>query len=336
MGTAVNTILEIKGLKIYFPVKAGFMSKKGKYVKAVDGVSFALERGRTLGLAGESGCGKTTIGKGLLSIHKPTAGKIFFDGKEISGMSQGELSQIRRDIGLIFQDPLGSLDPRQSMYSAIKEAVVLDKIHLSGQEVKNRVSELMSYVDLNESLADRFPHEMSRGQRQRLCIARALACNPKLIVCDESVSALDVSIQAQIINLLRKLQKQMGLTYVFIAHDLSVVRHIADIVAVMYLGRIVEMMDSDELYGKPMHPYTKALLSAVPTTDYYSEKSRERIVLQGEVPSPINVPSGCTFHPRCPYVTEECRNEAPVLKDSGTGHKVACHNVATSIHYQVR
>lgn len=324
----MSKLLEVNHLKMYFPVTTnkGLRSEK-KFVKAVDDISFTVEEGKTFGLVGESGCGKTTAGKCVLRVFNPTDGEIIYQGIDIAKASFKELQPIRREIQLIFQDPYGSLDPRQSAKSILKEAIVCDGKNHTAEEVENRIHELLNLVELSDEMGDRYPHEMSGGQRQRLGIARALACNPKLIVCDEPVSALDVSIQAQIINLFRKLQKQLGLTYIFIAHDLAVVKHIADKIGVMYLGNLVEVMDSEEIYSNPLHPYTKALLSAVPITDYEVERKRERIVLQGEVPSPINAPSGCPFHPRCIYATEECKKKKPVLKDFASGHMVACHNV---------
>lgn len=321
---AAAPLLKVEHLKMYFPVTKGFLRKKVAHVKAVNDVSFSINRGETFGLVGESGCGKTTTGKCVLRIYRPTEGTIEYDGRDISKASTRNLRSIRRDIQLIFQDPYGSLDPRQSVFSIIKEAVVADGTPRSVTAIRDRVNELLTLVELDPSMGDRYPHELSGGQRQRLGIARSLACDPKLIVCDEPVSALDVSIQAQIINLFAKLQSKLGLTYLFVAHDLAVVRHIADIIGVMYLGRIVEVLTPDELYVNPLHPYTKALISAVPTTDYYEEKKRSRVILKGEVPSPINAPSGCPFHPRCPVAREECRQSMPPLKEFGNGHSVAC------------
>lgn len=319
-------LLEVKNLKMYFPIRKGLLGKIEAEVKAVDDISFSIPEGKTFGLVGESGCGKTTAGKCILRINTPTGGSIYYKNNEITQMSSQQFSAYRRDLQLIFQDPYGSLDPRQSVSSILKEAIVTDRKPHSSQEVRKQIDELLLLVELDPSMADRYPHEMSGGQRQRLGIARALACNPKLIVCDEPVSALDVSIQAQIINLFKELQRKLGLTYLFIAHDLAVVRHIADEIGVMYLGHLVEIMDAEELYVHPRHPYTKALLSAVPITDYYEEQTRQREVLQGEVPSPINAPSGCPFHPRCQYATAECRANRPELKDAGDGHRVACYH----------
>ena len=322
-----NNLLEIKDLKMHFPVYHGAFRKQTGVVKAVDGVSFSVAEGETFGLVGESGCGKTTVGRCALRIYKPTSGSIIYRGTDISGFTDKQMMQYRREMQLIFQDPYSSLDPRQSVGKIIREAIITGQEPMSKEAVQKRVEELLQLVELAPSMADRYPHEMSGGQRQRLGIARALACNPKLIVCDEPVSALDVSIQAQIINLFIRLQKQLGLTYVFIAHDLAVVRHISNRIAVMYLGNIVEITDASELYEKPLHPYTLALLSAIPVTDYEVEQARERITLQGEVPSPINAPKGCPFHPRCIYATEQCRAERPGLKEIYPGHFVACHMV---------
>jgi oligopeptide/dipeptide ABC transporter ATP-binding protein len=319
--------LEVQNLKMYFPLAKGLLSQKYADVKAVDDVSFTIRAGETFGLVGESGCGKTTTGKCILRIHKPTAGHIYYQGTDIAELSEAELRPYRRDIQLIFQDPYSSLDPRQSVFSIIKEAVTVSEQSLTGAEIRERVEGLLTTVELDPRMGDRYPHEMSGGQRQRLGIARALACSPKLIVCDEPVSALDVSIQAQIINLFEELQEKFGLTYLFVAHDLAVVRHISNKIGVMYLGKIVEITDSKELYVNPLHPYTKALLSAVPITDYYIEQQRQRVVLQGDVPSPINAPSGCHFYPRCCFATEECKITAPQLKNVDGIHSVACHYI---------
>lgn len=321
-----ENLLEVNDLKMYFPVRQGFFSKKVADVKAVDGVSFAIPRGRTFGLVGESGCGKTTTGKCILRIYNPTSGEIWYNGRNIAHASRSQITPFRREIQLIFQDPYSSLDPRQSVGAILREAITEDHARHSASEVKAKIDELLCTVELDPSMKDRYPHEMSGGQRQRLGIARALACDPELIVCDEPVSALDVSIQAQIINLLKKLQKEYGLTYLFVAHDLAVVRHIADEVGVMYLGRIVEKMNADELYSNPLHPYTKALMSAIPITDYYEERRRNRILLEGEVPSPIHAPAGCPFHPRCRHATEECKCAMPQMQQVGDNHTVACYN----------
>jgi oligopeptide transport system ATP-binding protein len=326
-----NPLLEVKDLRMYFP--AGRRSKSGgdNFIKAVDGVSFSVAQGKTFGLVGESGCGKTTIGKCILRIHKATAGQVLYKGSDILAMSDQEFSPLRRKMGMIFQDPYGSLDPRQNAFSTIKEVYEAGGTKRNQAEVADRVNELLVTVGLSPELGNRYPHEMSGGQRQRVGIARALACDPEVIVCDEPVSALDVSIQAQIINLFMDLQKKIGLTYVFVAHDLAVVRHIADVVAVMYLGQIMEMVKSAELYDNPIHPYTITLLSAIPIVDYYKEQQRKRIILQGEVPSPIHKPTGCPFHPRCNRAIERCRQEMPVLRDIGNEHYVACHEVSAGI-----
>jgi oligopeptide transport system ATP-binding protein len=320
-------ILKVENLKMYFPIRRGPFGRPVGEVKAVDDISFAIEKGKTFGLVGESGCGKTTTGKSVLRIYRPTDGRVFYTGIDITEMSKSQIRPFRRDIQMIFQDPYGSLDPRQSIYAILKEAITSDQRHHLSREITKRVNELLEAVEMDASMSDRYPHEMSGGQRQRVGIARALACDPKMIVCDEPVSALDVSIQAEIINLLKRLQRERDLTYLFIAHDIAVVHHIADTIAVMYLGKIVEMMDAEEVYKNPLHPYTIALFSAVPITDYYVEKQRMRIILEGEVPSPIHAPSGCSFHPRCRFATEECKETTPRLSDVGGGHKVACHNL---------
>lgn len=319
-------LIVVENLQMHFPIIKGFFNKPVGYVKAVDGVSFTIKEGETFGLVGESGCGKTTTGKCILRIHKPTGGTIKYKDLDLATCTDKELGEVRRELQMIFQDPYSSLDPRQSVASIVEEAIRADGEPHTREEVAKRVDELLVTVGLDPNMGMRFPHEMSGGQRQRLGIARALACNPKLIVCDEPVSALDVSIQAQIINLFMEIQKKLNLTYLFVAHDLAVVRHISDRIGVMYLGKIVEITDSEELYAHPAHPYTQALLSAVPTTDYDEELKRQRIALQGEVPSPINAPQGCPFHPRCLYATEDCKNRMPELKDYGKDHFIACHH----------
>ena len=328
MNESSNPLISLKNVKTYFPV-AGNFGAPGGYVKAVDNVSFSIQKGQTFGLVGESGCGKTTVGKTILRLTDAMAGEIIYKDQDILKMSSSAFSSIRRELQMIFQDPYGSIDPRQAVASVVGEAINAGKEKLHGKALREKINEYLVTVGLSEELGDRYPHEMSGGQRQRLGIARALACSPELIVCDEPVSALDVSIQAQIINLFEKLQRDKGLTYLFIAHDLAVVKHIADVIGVMYLGHLVEKVDSTNLYLNPLHPYTHALLSAVPITKYYKERKRERIILQGEVPSPINAPKGCPFNPRCPHATDECRQKMPELTDAGSGHLVACHNFNT-------
>jgi oligopeptide transport system ATP-binding protein len=319
-----RVLLDVRDLKVYFPVTAGMIfQRKVADVKAVDGVSFAIRRGETLGLVGESGCGKSTAGRAILQLYRPTAGQVFFDGRDLCGMKGKELRLFRRRMQMIFQDPYASLNPRMSIGSIIGEPLAIHNL-ASGKRRRERVQELMRIVGLNPYYANRYPHEFSGGQRQRIGVARALAVEPDFIVCDEPVSALDVSIQAQIINLLEDLQERFGLTYLFIAHDLSVVRHISDRVAVMYLGKLMEMADRLELYESPLHPYTKALLSAVPIPDPKVEATRERIILHGDVPSPMSPPSGCVFHTRCPIAVDECREHVPEWRAKSPGHWVAC------------
>jgi oligopeptide/dipeptide ABC transporter ATP-binding protein len=319
-----ENLVEVKDLKMYFPVTRGLLKRKVADVKAVDGVTFSVKKGETLGLVGESGCGKTTTGRCVLRLYKPTAGSIRFEDKDISTLPESQVRPFRRRMSVIFQDPFGSLDPRQTAGSIVGEPLQIHHLTKSKAEFNDRVSELFTICGLDPGMQERVPHEFSGGQRQRLGIARALASDPSLIVCDEPISALDVSIQAQIINLLQELQQRLGLTYLFVAHDLSVVRHISTRVAVMYLGRIVEVTTSRELYDNPMHPYTKALLSAVPIPDPFVEEKRQRIILTGEVPSPLHPPSGCHFHPRCPSAKEHCAHEIPALRDMGNGHMVSC------------
>jgi len=320
-----DVLLEVRNLKMYFPVTSGiFFGRHVSDIKAVDDISFTIKRGETLGMVGESGCGKTTAGRTILQLYKPTGGQVIFDGKDLSKLRRGEMRALRREMQLIFQDPYGSLNPRMPCGDIVGEPLIVHKLTSSKAEYRDRVSELLLEVGLNPAMADRYPHEFSGGQRQRIGIARALAVNPSFIVCDEPVSALDVSIQAQVINLLEELQDRLGLTYLFIAHDLSVVRHISDRVAVMYLGRIVEVADRLELYENPLHPYTKALLSAVPIPDPIIEAQRDRIVLTGDVPSPTNPPDGCVFSTRCPIAIDECRLEMPELREVTPDHWVAC------------
>jgi peptide/nickel transport system ATP-binding protein len=323
-----DAILDIRDLKMYFPVTRGLLRKKVGEVKAVDGVTFLLRKGETLGLVGESGCGKTTVGRCIIRLYQPTGGQILFEGVDVTTLPEEKIRNIRNKVALIFQDPYSSLDPRQNAGSIVGEPLIIHSMVKSQSEYRDRVDKLFLTVGLDPSMKDRFPHEFSGGQRQRIGVARALACEPSLIICDEPISALDVSIQAQIINLLEELQEGLkGLSYLFIAHDLSVVRHISDRVAVMYLGRIVEITDSQTLYKNPLHPYTKALLSAIPIADPFVEEKRERIILKGEVPSPLNPPPGCSFHPRCFQATQECSHLIPPLCDVGGGHEVACINL---------
>jgi peptide/nickel transport system ATP-binding protein len=319
-----NKILEVKNLKMYFPITKGVLRKTVGYVKAVDDVSFSIKGGETLGLVGESGCGKTTVGRTILSVYKPTAGRIYYDGRDISTLAKNNIKSLRQEMQFIFQDPYGSLNPRLSAGNIVGEPIIIHKLTNSVGEYNKRVEELFSKVGLDPSMTSRYPHEFSGGQRQRLGIARALSCNPSFIICDEPISALDVSIQAQIINLLEELREEMGLTYLFIAHDLSVVRHISDRIAVMYLGRIVEIAGWEDVYENTQHPYTKALLSAVPIPDPDVEEKRERIILKGDVPSPINPPPGCSFHPRCPIALAECKQTVPPLRSITGNHEVAC------------
>lgn len=315
-------LLEVQALKKYFPVKKGILSRTIGQIRAVDGVSFTLNRGETLGMVGESGCGKTTLGRCALRLIEPTAGGIVFNGRNLLELEGQELRQARAAFQIIFQDPFSSLDPRMSVGRIIAEPI-RNHLHLSGSEIKNRVAYLMERVGLHPAEMNRYPHEFSGGQRQRIGIARALALDPLAIICDEPVSALDVSIQAQVINLLAQLQEELNLSYLFIAHDLSVVEHISDRVAVMYMGRIVEMATDKELYKNPLHPYTQALMAAVPIPD--PEISREKILLEGDVPSPLDPPEGCTFHTRCPEAKKICSSEIPDLRDLGGKHWVACH-----------
>jgi len=319
---AQEALLEVKHLKKHFPIKGGVFSKTIGYVYAVDDISFTLNRGETLGLVGESGCGKSTTGRTILRLIEPTAGDISFEGQSITTLDKGDMRALRREMQIIFQDPYASLNPRMTVGSIIGEPLEIHKI-AKGAEKEERVASLLEKVGLRAEDMRKYPHEFSGGQRQRIGIARALALNPKLIVCDEPVSALDVSIQAQVINLLGDLQKELGLSYLFIAHNLNVVEHISDRVAVMYLGKIVELASDIDLYSNPQHPYTEALLSAVPIPDPTVKKMR--IILEGDVPSPINPPSGCHFHTRCPYKEKICEEVEPEFKDIGGGHWVACH-----------
>ena len=306
-STQENVLVEVNNLKMHFPVTSGLLfQREVAQVKAVDDISFSIQKGETLGLVGESGCGKTTAGRCILQLYKPTAGEVIFEGTDLTKLGGRQMRHMRRQMQIIFQDPFSSLNPRMTAGDIIGEPLVVHGLVKNGEQKREKVRELLDNVGLHPYMADRFPHEFSGGQRQRIGVARALSVDPKLIVCDEPVSALDVSIQAQVINLLEDLQKQYDLTFLFIAHDLSVVRHISDRVAVMYLGKIVEIADRNEIYQNPLHPYTKALLSAVPIPDPVVDAQRERIILSGEVPSPLNPPRGCVFHPRCPNPTKEC------------------------------
>jgi len=326
-GTKVSPVsaplLQVKGLKKHFPIRGGLLRRVVDHVHAVDGVSFDMQPGETLGLVGESGCGKSTTGRCVLRLIEPTAGQVLFEGRDLGAMTPQQLRGVTRDMQIIFQDPFASLNPRMTVAAIVGEGLVIHQLARSAREIEERVVQLLQTVGLSPDHMRRFPHEFSGGQRQRIGIARALALNPKLLVCDEAVSALDVSIQAQVINLLEDLREQFNLSYIFIAHDLSVVEHISHRVAVMYLGRIVELAPSRALYTSPRHPYTEALLSAVPIPD--PTVKRPRIVLEGDVPSPIHPPSGCHFHPRCPRAQAQCKTEAPVLRELAPGHQAACH-----------
>jgi oligopeptide transport system ATP-binding protein len=320
-----ENLVEVTNLKMYFPVTSGLLIQhKVADVKAVDDVSFHIKSGETLGLVGESGCGKTTTGRALLQLYKPTEGHVLFDGKDLTTMKAKEMRTMRRRMQIIFQDPYSSLNPRMTAGNIIGEPLIVHKMTTTRSEFRDRVGEMLGIVGLNPYMADRYPHEFSGGQRQRIGIGRALSVRPDFIVCDEPVSALDVSIQAQIINLLEELQEQFNLTYLFIAHDLAVVRHISDRIAVMYLGKIMEVAERGELYENPLHPYTQALLSAVPIPDPVVEATRERLVLRGDVPSPVNPPVGCVFHTRCPVMEEDCKAAVPELREVQPDHWVSC------------
>jgi oligopeptide transport system ATP-binding protein len=325
-GGAANgdVLLEVRNLVTHFTVGGGFFGGRAGVVRAVDGISFSIRRGETLGLVGESGCGKTTTGRSILQLERPTSGQVIFEGRDLTTLGEAELRAVRRRMQVIFQDPYASLNPRMTVGQILAEPLAVHGIITSSTGRRARVRDLLTRVGLLPQHADRYPHQMSGGQRQRVGIARALAVEPSLIVCDEPVSALDVSIQAQIINLLEDLQSEFGLTYLFIAHDLAVVRHISDRVAVMYLGKIVEIADRRQLYENPLHPYTNALLAAVPIPDPVLEERRARTVLSGEVPSPLNPPPGCVFHPRCPIAVDRCRSEVPPLREITPGHWAAC------------
>ena len=317
-------LVEVRDLKQYFNINVGAF--KTKPLKAVDGVSFSIKKGETLGLVGESGCGKTTVGRTLLHLYKPTGGEVFYKGQLVQ--TPKDVKEFRKKAAMVFQDPYSSLNPRMTVSDIIGEPLDIHKMYADRKEREEKILALMSNVGLNSEHASRYAHEFSGGQRQRIGIARALAINPDFIVCDEPVSALDVSIQAQVINMFAELQEKMGLSYLFIAHDLLVVRHISDRIAVMYLGKMVELADADEIYSHPLHPYSKALMSAVPVPDPNTARANQRIALQGDIPSPLNAPSGCPFRTRCPYATEACAAEMPAFKEVSKGHFVACHNLA--------
>ncbi|MGB0496904.1 MAG: ABC transporter ATP-binding protein [Rubricella sp.] len=325
MRDGARPLLEVKNLRMYFPIHAGILRRKVGEVKAVDDVSFEVFEGETLGLVGESGCGKSTTGRAILRLYDPTGGQVVLDGRDIATLSPRDLRRMRTEMQMIFQDPQASLNPKMTVGRVIEEPLLEHRPDMSQQERDDRVRDLMDAVGLNRTFVDRYPHEFSGGQRQRIGIARALALEPRFIVCDEPIAALDVSIQAQVVNLLEDLQDRMGLTYLFISHDLSMVRHLADRVAVMYLGKIVELAPSSQLYTDPRHPYTKALLSAVPEPDPREETRRERIILQGDVPSPANPPKGCNFCTRCPAVQDICRQKDPEWREIADGRFVACH-----------
>ncbi len=318
-----KTLLEVKGLKKYFPIKKAFF-KKQSYLKAVDDISFTLKDGETLGLVGESGCGKTTAGRTIIRLYSPTAGQIIYEGMDIAKLKEENIIQFRKKIQMIFQDPYASLDGRMTVGDIIGEAMDIHKLYRGGEK-KDKIEELLTMVGLNRSYINRYAHEFSGGQRQRIGIARALAVDPKFVICDEPISALDVSIQAQVVNMLEELQEKLGLTYLFIAHDLSMVKHISDRIGVMYLGKFAELGESNEIYTNPLHPYTQALLSSIPIPDPLGTRKRERIVLHGEIPSPIDPPSGCRFRGRCKYAKDICSKEEPEMKDIGNNHFVACH-----------
>jgi oligopeptide transport system ATP-binding protein len=325
-------LVEVQDLKKHFPVTRGLiLQRRVGFVRAVDGVSFTIQRGETLGMVGESGCGKTTVGRTMLGLYPATSGKVVIDGSDILHARGRDMLNIRRKAQIIFQDPYASLNPRWTVSSIVTEPMRVHKLFASDRERTERARELMALVGLNPNLINRFPHEFSGGQRQRIGIARALASDPSFIVCDEPISALDVSIQAQVVNLLEELQDQFGLTYLFIAHDLSMVRHICDRVAVLYLGVMVELADRNELYENPLHPYTQALLSAVPIPDPRKDRARKRTILTGDVPSPLNPPAGCRFHTRCPIAMDICRQQVPEWREAAPHHWVACHAVTGSL-----
>jgi len=318
-----EVLLRVEDLMMHFPIYRGVFQRQVGAVRAVDGVSFEVKRGETLGLVGESGCGKSTTGRTILQLYKPTAGRVNFDGVDLVGLKGETMRKMRRKIQMIFQDPYASLNPRMTVEQLVGEPLMVHNV-ATGEEIKQRVAHLLDLVKLNPAFAGRYPHEFSGGQRQRIGVARALALQPSFVICDEPISALDVSIQAQVVNLLEELQEQFNLTYLFIAHDLSMVKHISDRVAVMYLGVIVELASRDELYAKPLHPYTQALLSAVPIPDPVADAKRQRTILKGDVPSPVNPPSGCRFRTRCPIAQEVCSQSRPEFREIRPGHFVAC------------
>lgn len=322
-----KVLLDVQGLKMHFPVRGKGLSKNGGVLKAVDDVSFSIQRGRTFGLVGESGCGKTTVGRTILKLYQATAGKVIYDGKDLTAMTDKEFFPMRRELQMIFQDPMTSLDPRQTVNEIVGGPLRLQKMVGSKKEQDERVLELLHMVGLKDDHANRYPHEFSGGQRQRIGIARALGLEPQFIVCDEPISALDVSIQAQVVNLLEDFQERLGLTYLFISHDLSMIRHISHQVGVMYLGHLVEVAEVEELYTNMRHPYTQSLMSAAPIADPRAAAVSQRIILEGDVPSPLNPPSGCPFRTRCRFATEQCAAEMPALQDIGGGHLVACHHM---------
>lgn len=322
-----KVLLDVQGLKMHFPVRGKGLSKQGSVLKAVDDVSFSIQHGRTFGLVGESGCGKTTVGRTILKLYQATAGKVIYNGKDLTAMTDKEFFPMRRELQMIFQDPMTSLDPRQTVNEIIGGPLRLQKMVGSKKEQDERVLELLHMVGLKDDHANRYPHEFSGGQRQRIGIARALGLEPRFIVCDEPISALDVSIQAQVVNLLEDFQERLGLTYLFISHDLSMIRHISHQVGVMYLGHLVEVAEVEELYTNMRHPYTQSLMSAAPIADPRASAASQRIILEGDVPSPLNPPSGCPFRTRCRFATEQCAAEMPALQDIGGGHLVACHHM---------
>ncbi len=322
-----KVLLDVQGLKMHFPVRGKGLSKNGGVLKAVDDVSFSIQRGRTFGLVGESGCGKTTVGRTILKLYQATAGKVIYNGKDLTAMTDKEFFPMRRELQMIFQDPMTSLDPRQTVNEIVGGPLRLQKMVGSKKEQDERVLELLHMVGLKDDHANRYPHEFSGGQRQRIGIARALGLEPRFIVCDEPISALDVSIQAQVVNLLEDFQERLGLTYLFISHDLSMIRHISHQVGVMYLGHLVEVAEVEELYTNMHHPYTQSLMSAAPIADPRAAAVSQRIILEGDVPSPLNPPSGCPFRTRCRFATEQCAAEMPALEDIGGGHLVACHHM---------